>query len=555
MPMLPLLVACAPTHPVPREPADFRFAVLGDRTDEPDDAEWRRVLKEVNARAPDLVLTVGDLADDAFNPRDWTRALEGLEVLAAPVAFTPGNHDIVDAASAAIFTERTGQAPWRAFDAGGNHFVIVDNSMTESWDQLAEAQRTWLAADLAATSGRPIFVFMHKPFWALGIGGGKPDAMHELFVEHRVTAVFTGHWHAHLYAQIDGIHYVGVGSSGGAVEGLPNPREGNLPEFVEATVRGDTVSLRTIIEGQEYPADVVTLRNRALFRRLRQGAVRARLDATGLDIHVENLGTEPLSGELRIDGGGWQTPESLPVHAEPGGTFTARVPATQGIDFAPLPTLSLEYPVPDGDPVTYAFVADYARELPAPAGEAPVVDGVVGEEEWAAASTVDHFVTSTGASATGDPTLVRVLRSKDALYFAARCMDRAPTELTRVHPASARDGQVVYDDRIGVMLAPTPDDVYWFYVTPNGAIWDLHADRAARVVHMDWDAVEAGASVDDTGWTVEARVPFAALGVSEPSGAWAFDLRRRNNREQSEALFTPGFSSSKPARLGILRFD
>lgn len=553
--MLSLLLACAPSHPAPPERPPFRFAVLGDRTDEPNDDAWRRVVGEVKARAPDLVLTVGDLADDPYNPEEWTRALRGLSILTVPVAFTPGNHDIVDAASAAIFTARTGQAPWRSFDAGGSHFVILDNSIAESWEVLPEAQRSWLATDLATTAGRPTFVFMHKPFWALGVGSGKPDPMHELFVERGVTAVFTGHWHAHLHAQFDGVQYVGVGSSGGAVTGLPTVREGNVPEFVEATVRATGLSLETVIRGEAYPVDIVTLANRAVLRKLRQGAITARLDGDGIDVHVENLAAEPLIGTLRIDGGAWRTDPAIPIHAAPGETFTAHVAASAGSTLAPLPTFSLEYPLPDGGPLTYAFVVDYARELTAPTAAAPVVDGVLGTDEWAAAATVDQFVTASGEPATGDPTVVRVLRSADALYFAARCSDHVPADLTRIHPASERDGQVVYDDRVGVMLAPTPEQFYWFYVNPNGAVWDLHADKAVHALHMEWDAVEARATVDGSGWSVEARIPFAALGVSEPSGRWAFDIRRRNNREQSEALFTPGFASNQPARLGVLRFE
>ncbi len=111
----------------------------------------------------------------------------------------------------------------------------------------------------------------------------------------------------------------------------------------------------------------------------------------------------------------------------------------------------------------------------------------------------------------------------------------------------------MFDDRIGMLLAPTPDQLYWFYTNPNGAIWDLHADRAEGVVDRGWDGVEAKATVDETGWTVEARVPLAALGVTTLPEAWAFDIRRRNNRRQVEAQFTPAFGSTNPARLGVMR--
>lgn len=52
--------------------------------------------------------------------------------------------------------------------------------------------------------------------------------------------------------------------------------------------------------------------------------------------------------------------------------------------------------------------------------------------------------------------------------------------------------------------------LYWFYVNPNGAMWDLHADQAAKVVDRDRNGVEAAAA----GWVAEVRVPFAAMGLN-----------------------------------------
>jgi hypothetical protein len=552
-----LLAGCAPRLIDPTPVAPFRFAVVGDRTGEPNDADWRRVLGEVEARGPDLVVTVGDLADDAFNPAEWDRALAGTALLERPIAYTPGNHDILDAASAAIFTTRTGQAPYRSFDQGELHFVIVDNSIAERWEELPEEQRLWLEADLAGSVGRPTFVFMHKPFWALGVAAGTPDPMHDLFVRTGVAAVFTGHWHTHLHARFDGIAYTGVGSSGGVTAGLPDPRRGNVPEFVEATVRDGAVTLTTVIEGEEHPVDLVSARDQGVLRQLHKGAVTGRLHAAAdgtsrLDLHVENLGAEPLAGTLTVDGGAWSVAQpSVALDVAPGATFTTTIPVTRGVTDVPLPRVRLDYPLPDAGLTPFETVVDHARELRVGRGPAPVLDGVIGPDEWAGAAVVDQFVTSRGVAATGDPTRVLLRYDADALYVAARCDDGEPAALTRIH--SARDGGVEFDDRIGVLLAPTPDQLYWFYANPNGAVWDLHADRARGVVNRDWNGVEARATVDATGWSVEARVPFDAMGLTTVPETWAFDLRRRNNRLQVEAQFTPAFGTSQAGRIGVMR--
>ncbi len=553
---LALTMACAPKPareaPAPARP--LRVAVLGDRTDEPRDAHWRAILAQVEARRPDLVVTVGDLADDAFNPAEWARALDATKVVTAPIEYTPGNHDIVDAASAAIFREHTGQAPYRSFDRAGVHFVIVDNSIAESWEELPPEQRAWLEADLAAHAGAPILVFMHKPFWATRVAVGKPDPMHDLFVRSGVGAVFTGHWHRHLHARFDGIEYTGVGSSGGATAGLPDPRRGNVPEFVEVTVDGRTLALTAVVDATERPVDYVTLRDQGVLRRLSLGDVNARLAADGatIELTLRNPGDQPLVGDARIDGGAWSVPAStVPYRVEPGGTFTTRVPVTPGTQPLPLPRVRLDYPLPDAGIVPYEAVVDHARELVAPRGPPPTLDGAIGAEEWAGAARIDRFVTSAGVSAAGDPTTVYVRYADDALYVAARCDDADPSALTRVH--SGRDGGVVFDDRLGVLLAPAPDQLFWFYANPNGAVWDLHADRAKGVVDRDWNGVEARATVDATGWSLEARVPFAAMGLAVPPSTWAFDVRRWNNREQGEAMFTPAFGSTATSRIGVMR--
>ncbi len=211
---------------------------------------------------------------------------------------------------------------------------------------------SWLEADLTRNAATPTFVFMHKPFWALGVAAGEPDPMHDLFVRAGVLGVFTGHWHNHLHARIDGIDYTGVGSSGGVTAGLPHPRRGNVPEFVEATVRGRDLSLTTVIRGQEYPVDYLSVRDQALLRKLHRGAVTGRLvpigsDSASLALHVENLGDAPLRGVLTVDGGAWSVGQpSVALDVAPGAIFEATIPVARGTAEVPLPRIRLDMPLP-----------------------------------------------------------------------------------------------------------------------------------------------------------------------------------------------------------------
>jgi 3',5'-cyclic AMP phosphodiesterase CpdA len=549
------LAACRPPTPAAAPPPDFHFAVVGDRTDEANDEAWRAVLAEIEGLHPDLVVTVGDLADDALDDGDWERALAPTRALTSPIAFTPGNHDIVDEATAAVFARHTGQAPHRSFDVRGAHFVVVDNSVAESWEELPEAQRVWLEEDLLAHAGQMQLVFMHKPFWALRAARGEPDPMHDLFARAGVRAVFTGHWHSHGHQVIDGVEYVLVGSSGGATGGVQDVRRGNAYEYVWGTVRGGALDLRTIALGSVHPIDGVSLADNQRLRALFRGGITATLAADGrsLSVRIRNDADQPLVTQVTVEPGtSWRAdPPVLPVAVSPGETFEGRVALTGGDPLLPLPRVVVPVPLPDAGPIPYVAVADHPREVTVPRGPAPAIDGVVQAEEWAGAVEITSFTTARGEVPGADPTRLLLRYDDDALYVGAILDDSRPADLSRIH--HGRDGHVVYDDRIGLLLAPAPDQVFWFYVNPNGAVWDLHADRAAGEVHRDWDAVEAAATVSATGWSAEARVPFSALGAA-PGDGWRFDVRRRQESTQTEAVFTPAFFMADPARIGVLRF-
>jgi len=538
----------------------LRLAVIGDRTDEPNDAAWRQVLREVEALQPDLIVTVGGLADDATDPSDWDRALEPFADLSIRVEFTPGNHDILDAETERVFRRRTGQAPYRSFDSSGVHFVIVDNSIADDWGQLSEAQRRWLAEDLSQHVGRPILVFMHKPFWVRGIAKGEPDPMHSLFVEHGVRAVFSGHWHNHAYQRIEGIDYVLVGTSGGAFSGVPDRRLGNVHEFIWATVRSGDLSMAAVTAEGVLPIDYLSLRDaRRLGQLLKRGGVTATLPDTAsgatstLEFHVADAALLVPGSRIVLDPGAWSAAQTELTLDARSGSWSTGFAVRRMTDWLPLPRLRFVAALEDAGPVPAEIVASYRREIRVPRTRAPRIDGRVDPDEWSGAVVVGQFTNGLGLSSESDATEVLLAHDGEALYLAARCRDDTPGGPRRNH--HGRDGEVVYDDRVGLTLSPDPQQLYWFYVNPNGAVWDLHSDRAAQVVDRGWDATEASAQVHDGGWTAEVRLEFAALGLDAPPDTLRFDFRRKHDGRQAEATWTPAFSATDPARMGILAFE
>ena len=113
-----------------------------------------------------------------------------------------------------------------------------------------------------------VFVFLPIPFLrfiAIGDIHDTAQARHLLFpaapaiaifLVAGVDAVFTGHYHRYFSAQLDGIRYTNVGSSGGYSQ--PGPT-GLHYHFVWVTVDGDDWSIAPIRLGSVLPWDEMTV--------------------------------------------------------------------------------------------------------------------------------------------------------------------------------------------------------------------------------------------------------------------------------------------------------
>ncbi len=547
-----LLVGCVKAPPQP-----FQFAVLGDRTDEPTQAAWEDVVKDVRGLRPDLVLTVGDLVDDWRDPVDWELALLAREWLApVPLYLTPGNHDIEDVESARLFTERTGFEPYYSFDREGVHFVIVDNSVAESYEQLPQAQRDWLTADLQKNASKLTLVLMHKPFWGSFRARGKPDPLHELFVANGVDAVFTGHWHRYAHEKIDGIEYYIAGTSGGAVwPNIQDYRIGTAYQFLWGVVEDGKLSVRTVESSGVHEQDGLEANDAsALFAE--RGALRAIADVERGNVRVEadNRRDVPMDLHGTVSTlGGWKSDvPRVDLMVPPKETAVVDLPLQRTGEWFPLPVLSVEYPLPSGRTAPMHQPVDVLRPVKVPAAAAPVIDGDLTDPTWTTAVRLTEFGDAQGQRASGDPTEVWMVADETTMYVAAICQESHMETLK--HQYTERDGHSVYDDRIGMLLSPDSNHTYWFYVNPNGAIWDLSVQLDPRVSDLAWNGnFRVATKIGTDRWVVELAVPLSELAKTE-APEWRFNVRRMQPRRTKEALWAPAWDAARPQRMAPLMF-
>ncbi len=230
-------------------PNDFTFALIGDRTGSAQPQIYSRVFREVILSDPAFAITIGDAiegVDDAKAPAQWAEMQALWATAKFPLRHTPGNHDIWNDSSSALFAQRAGHSPQHSWVHQNALFVILDNSRTEG---LAPSQLAFLEKSLAAhPECRPKMVFLHKPFWIPQVAVRARDFdLHRIAKRHGVTHVFSGHGHQLVHLENDGIHYAEIGSSGGSVDrGLLRGegfRQGWFYHYFLLKVQGDQVTI------------------------------------------------------------------------------------------------------------------------------------------------------------------------------------------------------------------------------------------------------------------------------------------------------------------------
>jgi predicted phosphodiesterase len=198
----------------------LQFAIVGDRTGRARPGVYEATWEAVKQARPQFVLTVGDHIEggnDARAVSEWKEILSIWRRLGVPVFPVAGNHDVWSPASRRIWEQQTGRRTTYSFTRGSALFVVLDNSETEA---LGEDQLRYLETELKRhPRHRSKFVLLHKPDWLLPARFGSSEfPLHRIAKRHGVGFVLSGHLHQWVRDTVEGIEYIGVGSSGAGME-------------------------------------------------------------------------------------------------------------------------------------------------------------------------------------------------------------------------------------------------------------------------------------------------------------------------------------------------
>jgi len=252
--MAALLVAAGCSAPTKKPATDVTFAVIGNTspaspfTGHPERIE--PVFESINRENPMLVIHTGNVIQGGSGSmgvgpgdiaRQFRKFFEQKKRLAPILHVIAGTRDIYDG-SLDLFRRYVGDKLYYSFNYGTVHFIIL--SIMDGDRQIDPEQIQWLADDLARhRSDGAIFVFTHHPVLAPPYSGIRcldADRLHELFVNHSVTAVFSGSAKRLYDFTKDGIRYITAGCGGYNLE----DRDWSAAQYYIVRYDGTKLSIR-----------------------------------------------------------------------------------------------------------------------------------------------------------------------------------------------------------------------------------------------------------------------------------------------------------------------
>ena len=189
-----------------------------------------------------------------------------------------------------------------------NGYVVL-NTDHRGVNEIAGDQLEWLEQDLAAAQdSEHVFVFFHRPIYGLQ----NEEQLHQLFVEHDVSAVIFGHMHHYNFHERDGIPYVMTVSA--THMGTPFAMAaGSFHHMLLVTVRGSVFRIAVIQAGSIYPTDIVRFEdNQGLYhlqrfffskKEMAFDTLKREGDSYEVTCHVNNPSSQELTTYFE-----WQMP-------------------------------------------------------------------------------------------------------------------------------------------------------------------------------------------------------------------------------------------------------
>ena len=162
--------------------------------------------------------------------------------------------------------------------------------------------------------------------------------------------------------------------------------------------------------------------------------------------------------------------------------------------------------------------------VPAPAAEAPAIDGKLDDPCWKNALLFDKFNKLNLAKPATLKTEVLLTYDSSALYVAFKC-HRPEGAKPRLDPA--RDPYS--NDHVEIMVDPnfTQNRYFHYLIGINGKIYNASRTEGGYVGDSKWRSdVKAAVSNLENMYIIEARLPFSTMSIKPDNRTWGFNFAR-----------------------------
>ena len=195
---------------------------------------------------------------------------------------------------------------------------------------------------------------------------------------------------------------------------------------------------------------------------------------------------------------------------------------------------------------------------------APKMDGTLDDSLWSRATPITEFFQREPYE--GQPpterTEVRILYTKDEVYFGISCHDSQPGKI--VATQLRRDVSQELDDYFEIVIdsSHTGRNAYVFQFNPLGTqrdalITDEQLPQDGADGDPGWDGVwRSEARITSRGWTATVAIPFSTLNFMQTKEVvWGINLKRFIRRKNEQDLWTAwrrAFGANKISQAGEL---
>jgi len=179
-----------------------------------------------------------------------------------------------------------------------------------------------------------------------------------------------------------------------------------------------------------------------------------------------------------------------------------------------------------------------------------VLDGIVGEKEWAGAAALSPFVLVGGRRMPSHTTEAYLGYDEKSLYVGAKLFDLTPNQIQCA--ATERDGPVYRDDSFEVLLDPEHKGEHYIHLVVNAA--GTQYDAVDEVSEHDevWVAKTTRGS---SGWSVEIALNFGEGNYPEAGKTWGMTFCRHVPRIVERSAWTAlNWKFTEPQNFGAVVF-